>query len=121
MLMVSRRLAPVAVAGMAVLLGATAALHSRALTAPSAQNSGASVSQSKNATAGTHAAPHDDAQALRANTLGVAYMNQQRPADAQKLFEQALQADPDFAVAKVNLGIALLAQQEPEAARTELV
>jgi len=47
-------------------------------------------------------------------------MNQQRPADAQKLFEQALQADANFAVAKVNLGIALLAQQKPEAARLEL-
>src|ERR1700743_648870 len=48
-------------------------------------------------------AGRDDAQALRLNTLGVAYMNQQRSADAQKLFEQALQADPNFAVAKVNL------------------
>lgn len=62
----------------------------------------------------------DDAQALRLNTLGVAYMNQQRSADAQKLFEQALQADPNFAVAKVNLGIALLAQQKPELARAQL-
>jgi Tfp pilus assembly protein PilF len=65
------------------------------------------------------AAP-DDAQALRFNTLGVAYMNQQRPADAQKFFEQALQANPNFVVAKVNLGVALLAQQKAEAARAEL-
>ncbi|HZC65364.1 MAG TPA: FG-GAP-like repeat-containing protein, partial [Candidatus Dormibacteraeota bacterium] len=65
-------------------------------------------------------AGRDDAQALRLNTLGVAYMNQQRSADAQKLFEQALQADPNFAVAKVNLGIALLAQQKPELARVQL-
>ncbi len=112
MLMVSRRLAPVAVAGMALLLGATAALHSRALRPQSAQNAAAPTSPLKSAAAGSRGASHDDAQALRANTLGVAYMNQQRPADAQKLFEQALQADPNFAVAKVNLGIALLAQQK---------
>jgi tetratricopeptide (TPR) repeat protein len=121
MLMVSRRLAPVAVAGMALLLGATAALHSRALRPQSAQNAAAPTSPPKSAAAGSRGASHDDAQALRANTLGVAYMNQQRPADAQKLFEQALQADPNFAVAKVNLGIALLAQQKPEAARAALV
>ena len=60
-------------------------------------------------------------QALRLNTLGVAYLNQQRSADAQKLFEQALQADPKFAVARLNLGIALLNQQKAEAARDELL
>jgi Flp pilus assembly protein TadD len=62
----------------------------------------------------------DEAQALRLNSLGVAYMNQARTADAEKLFAQALQADPGFVVAKANLGIALLAQQKAEAARTEL-
>jgi Tfp pilus assembly protein PilF len=58
--------------------------------------------------------------AYRFNTLGVAYMNQQRPADAQKYFEQALEADPKFAVARSNLGISLLAQQKLELARTAL-
>src|SRR5580700_8083639 len=62
----------------------------------------------------------DEAQALRLNSLGEAYMNQARTADAEKLFAQALQADPGFVVAKANLGIALLAQQKAEAARTEL-
>ena len=47
-------------------------------------------------------------------------MNQQRPADAQKLFEQSLGADPTFEVARVNLGISLLAQQKLEPARTAL-
>jgi tetratricopeptide (TPR) repeat protein len=66
-------------------------------------------------------APHvDPAEAYRLNTLGVAYMNQQRPADAQKLFEQSLAADPTFEVARVNLGISLLAQQKLEPARTAL-
>jgi tetratricopeptide (TPR) repeat protein len=59
-------------------------------------------------------------EALRLNTLGVAYMNQGKSADAQKHFEQALAADPGFAQAKMNLGIALLAQQRLEQARTAL-
>ncbi len=60
------------------------------------------------------------ANAYRLNTLGVAYMNQQRPADAQKYFEQALEAAPKFAVARLNLGISLRAQQKLEAARAAL-
>src|SRR5215470_15975721 len=55
-------------------------------------------------------APAGDA--LRLNTLGVAYMNQQKSAEAQKYFEQSLQADPAFAQARMNLGISLLAQQK---------
>jgi tetratricopeptide (TPR) repeat protein len=67
------------------------------------------------------ATPHyNSAEAYRLNTLGVAYMNQQRPADAQKLFEQALGVDPAFEVARVNLGISLLAQQKLEPARAAL-
>jgi tetratricopeptide (TPR) repeat protein len=58
--------------------------------------------------------------AFRANTLGVAYMNQQKFLDAQKYFEQALSIDPKFCVARVNLGIALLAQQKLELARNAL-
>ena len=107
----SRRIVLLAIAGAALLVGAVAAQRSQAPAA----------AQNKNAAAGSHAASPDDAQALRLNTLGVAYMNQQRAADAQKLFEQALQVDPNFSVARVNLGIALLAQQKPDAARTELV
>src|SRR5437016_4663652 len=60
------------------------------------------------------------ADAYRFNTLGVAYMNQQRPADAQKYFEQALEADPKFAVARLNLGVSLLGQQKLEPARAAL-
>ena len=59
-------------------------------------------------------------EALRLNTLGVAYLNQQKGAEAQKYFEQALAADPEFAAAKMNLGIALLAQQKIEPARVAL-
>jgi tetratricopeptide (TPR) repeat protein len=63
-------------------------------------------------------APAGDA--LRLNTLGVAYLNQQKSAEAQRFFEQSLAADPEFAVAKMNLGIALLAQQRMEQARAAL-
>lgn len=59
-------------------------------------------------------------QALRLNTLGVAYMNQGKSADAQKYFQQALAADKNFAQAQANLGIALLAQQKLESARAAL-
>jgi tetratricopeptide (TPR) repeat protein len=66
------------------------------------------------------AAQGNAGDALRFNTLGVAYMNQQKFADAQKYFERALAADPKFAVARLNLGVALLSQQKLEAARTAL-
>jgi Tfp pilus assembly protein PilF len=66
-------------------------------------------------------APQGNAgDALKFNTLGVAYMNQQKFTEAQKYFEQALAADPKFAVARLNLGVALLSQQKLEAARTAL-
>src|SRR5260370_954598 len=66
------------------------------------------------------AASANAADAYRLNTLGVAYMNQQRPAEAQKYFEQALEADPKFAVARLNLGVSLLGQQKLEPARAAL-
>jgi hypothetical protein len=61
-------------------------------------------------TDGTKVSP----EALRLNTLGVAHMNQGKSADAQKLFEQALAVDSKFSGARLNLGIALLAQQKLE-------
>jgi len=65
--------------------------------------------------------PTESSKALRLNTLGVAYLNQQRPADAQKFFEQALHAARNSAVARLNLGISLLNQQKAEAARDALL
>jgi tetratricopeptide (TPR) repeat protein len=58
--------------------------------------------------------------ALRLNSLGVAYLNQGKSVEAQKYFEQSLAADPEFAIARMNLGIALLAQQKMEQARAAL-
>src|SRR6266404_3860019 len=82
-------------------------------SAPFAQEKSAAEQKSASSGAGV-------AEAYRFNTLGVAYMNQQRPADAQKYFEQALGADPKFAVARLNLGVSLLAQQKLELARAAL-
>ena len=74
----------------------------------------------------TAAGPPSDAdsgsaEAARFNSIGVAYMGQQRFAEAQKQFEAALKAQPDFALARLNLGIALLAQQKSDEARTALL
>src|SRR5947209_6647672 len=74
----------------------------------------------KPAAAKKNVATGNTPEAIRLNTLGVAYMNQQKPAEAQKYFEQALAADSNFAMAQMNLGISLLAQQKLEAARTTL-
>src|SRR5262249_4493097 len=63
----------------------------------------------------------DKEEALKRNSLGVAYMGQQRFADAQKEFEGALAIDKDYALAKLNLGISLLAQQKADAARAALM
>ena len=61
------------------------------------------------------------AEAARLNSIGVAYMGQQRFAEAQKQFEEALKAQPGHALAKLNLGIALLAQQKSEEAKKALL
>jgi tetratricopeptide (TPR) repeat protein len=125
MIRLSRRLAPIVIwCALLFVFGVftcgVVALRSgaRQPRAISRQNS---PQETAGGTAKSASSSGDEAQALRFNTLGVAYMNQQRPADAEKLFEQALQADPNFVVAKVNLGVALLAQQKPELARTELL
>src|SRR5215468_10969457 len=76
--------------------------------------------QEKAAGAKRSASKSNAAEAYRFNTLGVAHMNQQRPADAQKYFDEALEADPKFAVAKLNLGVALLGQQKLDMARAAL-
>jgi len=62
----------------------------------------------------------DTEAAAKRNSLGVAYMGQQRFADAQKEFEAALAADGNYPLAKLNLGIALLAQQKSDGARAAL-
>lgn len=95
-----------AVACLATLSIAATLFHSRAAQSPPAVQKPS-----------VHPGP---AEAYRLNTLGVAYMNQQRPSEAQKFFEQSLAADPQFEIARLNLGISFLAQQKLEPARTSL-
>src|SRR5215467_15379885 len=61
------------------------------------------------------------AEAGRFHRPGVAYMGQQRFAEAQKQFEAALKAEPGYALARLNLGIALIAQQKSEEAKAALL
>jgi tetratricopeptide (TPR) repeat protein len=103
------------VCAMAIVAAAVPALRSHSLSARTAQEKPAAKPHS--ATSPASAGTND---AFRFNTLGVACMNQQKFADAQKYFEQALAADPKFAVARLNLGISLLSQQKLEGARTAL-
>jgi tetratricopeptide (TPR) repeat protein len=85
-----------------------ASLHSRATQSPAPAGTAASSSKK--------ILP----EAMRLNTLGVAYMNQGKSAEAQKYFEQAVAADANFAQAQMNLGISFLAQQKMEQARAAL-
>jgi tetratricopeptide (TPR) repeat protein len=62
----------------------------------------------------------DSSEATRFNSIGVAYMNQQRFAEAQKQFETALKAQPDYALAKLNLGVSFLSQQKSDEAKKVL-
>ena len=62
----------------------------------------------------------NSAEAARFNSIGVAYMGQQRFADAQKNFEAALKADPAYSLARLNLGISFIGQQKSEDARKAL-
>src|SRR5262245_27384130 len=61
------------------------------------------------------------AEAARFNSVGVAYMGQQRFAEAQKQFEAALKAQPGYSLAKLNLGIAFIAQQKSDEAKAALL
>ncbi len=65
------------------------------------------------------AAPADPSdELLRYNNLGIAYLAQYKPAEAQKQFQAALAIDPNYVVGQVNLGIAALAQVRYDEAQT---
>jgi Tfp pilus assembly protein PilF len=57
------------------------------------------------------------AEVLRANNLGVAYMDQQRPEDALKEFKRAVAADSENYIPQLNEAIALLNMQRADEAR----
>jgi len=58
--------------------------------------------------------------AWRANNIGVAYLEQYNFPSAAASFREALQADRTLAIARLNLGIALLYGGDAKAARTEI-
>ena len=62
-----------------------------------------------------------NSEAARLNSIGVAYMNQQRFAEAQKQFEAAFKEQPKYALARLNLGISLLSQQKSDEAKKVLI
>ncbi len=47
---------------------------------------------------------------LRFNNLGIAYLAQYKPAEAERQFRQAVELDPNFVAGHVNIGIAAMAQ-----------
>jgi tetratricopeptide (TPR) repeat protein len=59
-------------------------------------------------------------EAARLNNLGVAYMNQQLFEKGLKEFQQAAEADPKFAIARLNEGIAYLNLQKVDEAKAAL-
>jgi Tfp pilus assembly protein PilF len=58
--------------------------------------------------------------AWRANTIGVAHLEQYNFTSAAASFREALQADRNLVIARLNLGIALLYGGDAKAARTEI-
>ncbi|MGH9870664.1 MAG: FG-GAP-like repeat-containing protein [Candidatus Polarisedimenticolia bacterium] len=101
----SRLLRPVRLLAVAALLVGTAAWGQGGQTGK--------TSKSKSSPAAKPAAASQPSKAdeiLRFNNLGIAYLAQYKPAEAQKQFEQALKLDPSYVVAQVNLGVAALAQ-----------
>lgn len=55
----------------------------------------------------------------RLNNIGVAYMEQYKHEDAVKQFKQALEGDPNFAVARINLALAYFYLNDSRAAVEE--
>jgi len=59
-------------------------------------------------------------EAARLNNLGVAYMNQQLFEKGLKEFQQAAEADPKLAIARLNMGVAYLNLQKVDEAKAAL-
>jgi tetratricopeptide (TPR) repeat protein len=59
-------------------------------------------------------------EAARLNNLGAAYMNQQLFEKGLKSFQQAAEADPKLAIARLNVGIAYLNLQKVDEAKASL-
>jgi tetratricopeptide (TPR) repeat protein len=68
----------------------------------------------------TQPSPATRESAYRANNLGVAWLEQYNFGNAAASFREALQRDPNLAIARLNLGVALFYGGDAKAARTEL-
>ena len=66
------------------------------------------------------AAVNQRGEAIRLNNVGVAYMGQQRFADAERMFARALALNPSSDVARLNRAIALYYLQRYDEARALL-
>ena len=71
-------------------------------------------------TAARQPAPAARERAYRANNIGVAYLEQYNFASAAASFRDARRIDPNLAIARLNLGIALFYGGDAKTARTEL-
>lgn len=103
------RRAGVILAGMALVLVCEVAVKLRADNRMREQN------------AMQTAKAEDSDAAAKLNSVGVAYMGQQKFGEAQKQFEAALAANKKYVLAKLNLGVALHAQQKAEESRIALL
>src|SRR5579863_5115461 len=59
-------------------------------------------------------------EAARLNNIGCAYMNQQLFEKGLKAFQQAAEADPKLAIARLNEGVAYLNLQKVDEAKASL-
>ena len=103
------RRAGVILAGMALVLVCEVAVKLRA------------ENRKREQTVMQAAKAEDSDAAAKLNSVGVAYMGQQKFGEAQKQFEAALAADKKYVLAKLNLGVALHAQQKAEESRIALL
>ncbi|HXW18334.1 MAG TPA: FG-GAP-like repeat-containing protein, partial [Candidatus Acidoferrales bacterium] len=101
-----RAMALVLMASAAVVL-ASARISTRGSALQAAQASSLAAGQAKTS----------NTKAARLNNLGIAYMDQQRPQDALKSFEEAAAAEQGGVIPRVNQGIALLNAQRTDEAR----
>ncbi len=107
---------------IAALMASTARTHPAAAPAraaagaqagaavPRRESAGAEAPRRESAAAGKPAAAARSEELTRLNNLGIAYLAQYKPAEAEKQFSQALALEAKFLAGQVNLGIAQMAQ-----------
>jgi Tfp pilus assembly protein PilF len=64
--------------------------------------------------------PHDNADWMRWNNLGIAYLDQLQYADSMHAFEQVVKLRPDYAEGHINIGLTYIEWEKYSAARGDL-